>query len=165
MKNEYAANLISPSEANETSGLVILSVGTPEKSYWASLIKIQKFGKSYSETPVAYLPVNDYWHESEFSDHHGLLYVIKLVPGRYYVTHHTPRRWAPYHRKADFELHAKEIIYLGEIHMAPSNMEFRDQEARDLSLLKTTNPAFGNVKIEKRLLRFTGHADVWLFPE
>ena len=64
---------------------------------------------------------------------------------------------------APLALKAGEVVYLGEYWVAVScalntKSEFRDQEARDMALLKQKNPAFANVKISKRIAAFTGYA-------
>lgn len=169
MKNKYAADLVSPLEANETTGLMILSVGALETCSASTALLIQKFDKPYNANAEAFLLVDSYAHESDFSDHPGHLYVVKLAPGKYYLSPYLIGGSYSELLRADFELHANEITYLGEFFMPrscgfSSNMGFRDQETRDMHMLKSKNPAFETVKITKRLLVFTGLAERALWP-
>lgn len=85
MNNQFAADLVSPAEVNETTGLIILSVGAPESCSTGHFVQIQNFDKPYNATPRAYLSVTSYVFKSDFRDHHGHLYVVKLAPGKYYL--------------------------------------------------------------------------------
>lgn len=109
------------------------------------------------------MDVNSTFMDSEFEDHHGHLFVLKLPAGKYYLTPRLSNPFGGYLSppRADFEVNAKETIYLGEFYMANAcgqraQMLLRDQEMRDLTLLKSKNPTFSNTKIIKRLLAFTG---------
>lgn len=171
MNNQFAADLVSPAEVNETTGLIILSVGAPESCSTGHFVQIQNFDKPYNATPRAYLSVTSYVFKSDFRDHHGHLYVVKLAPGKYYLAPRVtgPITYSTNPPRAEFELHANEITYLGEFYMPQACglstlMAFRDQEVRDMRVLKSKNPAFENFKITKRLLGFTGVVEWALWP-
>ena len=85
--------------------------------------------------------------ESEFSDHHGRLYVIPLRSGKYFLLPFLEDQdWdASPPMKADFEVRSHETVYLGEFYMPQCDGAYRqiiqDQEIRDrdLALLKAKN--------------------------
>ena len=138
MRNEYAVDLVSPFDANEATGLIILSVGAPGLCTVSTAVQIQRFDKPYNAKAVAYLFIDSFMLDSEFADHHGHLYVEKLAPGKYYLSPYLIGGSYSNLFKADFEVRANENTYLGEYYMPKSCevvsiMELRDQEARDLS--------------------------------
>ena len=167
LNNEYAAELASPLDATATTGSLILSVGSLESCHpslnTTTQLLIFPADDSFFRLDVAAMDVNSTFMDSEFEDHHGHLYVLKLPVGKYYLTPRSSNPFGGYLSppRADFEVNAKETIYLGEFYMANEcgqrvQMLLRDQEVRDLTVLKSKNSAFSNVKITKRLLAFTG---------
>jgi hypothetical protein len=106
--------------------------------------------------------------DSDFGDHQGHLFVLKLPPNQYYLSPDIPGGYDKL-PKADFEVFAHEVVYLGEFSMPTSCsihtlMGFQDKEARDLAMLNAKNPAFQQVMVTKRLLRWTGEAERALSP-
>ena len=93
---------------------------------------------------------------------------MKLPPNKYYLAPHIPGGYTEL-PKADFEVYANEVAYLGEYFMPESCsfytlMGFQDKGARDLAMLRLKNPAFEHVTVTKRLLRWTGEAERALSP-
>ena len=98
--------------------------------------------------------------DSEFSDHHGHLYVLKLPTGRYYLIPHLAGGYYVAPPRAYFTVYANETTYLGEFYMANECNErarflLRDQEGRDRTMLLMKNPAFNDVRVTKRLVTLT----------
>src|SRR5262245_28405424 len=96
LKNKYAADLVSPHDANAETGLVILSVGSLESCQaWlnaATFVHIYKTNDSFFRIEEAALDVNGSMRDTEFDDHHGHLHVLRLPLGNYYLTQHKPAR-------------------------------------------------------------------------
>ena len=166
MTNKYAAELALPLGANTGTGLVILSAGSLESCHpslnHSTVVSIYPSDDSFFRSEAAGLEVNSSFLDSEFVSHHGHLYVLKLSAGKYHLA---PRLLtiggyvSP--PRADFEVYANETTYLGEFYMdnecgQRANFLLRDQEARDLTMLRSRNPAFKMIPITKRLLAFTG---------
>lgn len=160
--NKHSATLTSPQDANATTGLVIFSVGSLEACDWrnahAMLGVYRQDDSVLFRSSLAYLSVNSWMQESDFDDHHGHLYVLKLPSDRYYLLpSYASYRYFLNPPKLKFEVSPNQTIYLGEFYMANqckygAQMVIRDQEARDFSMLRAQNPAFVDVKITKRLL-------------
>ncbi len=164
-ENKYRAELASPLKANAASGVIVISAGSTKPcGLFATPTGLRIFSAKGPFTPyaaLATLDVNNPNTESEFSDHHGRLYVISLPSGKYVLAPFLIHPYADYVKplQADFEVRSQEIVYLGELFMpecqGDSKMAFQDQEIRDRELLQTKNPAFADVPITKRLLMFT----------
>jgi len=168
LSNKYAPDLTSPMEANADTGIVILSVGAPEWCNYGAMLLLHRHDRSFNAVPKAVLQVDSWILESDFTDHYGHLFVVKLPPNKYYLAPDTPGGYTT-RPKADFEVFANEVVYLGEFFMPKSCsfhtlMGFQDNEARDLAMLKAKNPAFEHVLVAKRLLRWTGEAKSALSP-
>ena len=90
LKNKYAADLVSPLDANAETGLVILSLGSQESCQaWlnaATFVHIYKANDSFFRVEEAALDVNGSMRDTESDDHHGHLHVLKLPLGSYYLT-------------------------------------------------------------------------------
>jgi hypothetical protein len=164
MSNRYAAELVSPLNANAGMGLVILSVGSQESCqpgiYLATFLAIYPDSDSLFRGDAANLDVNSTFMDSEFSDHHGHLYVLKLPTGRYYLIPHLAGGYYVAPPRAYFTVYANETTYLGEFYMANQCNELarfllRDQEDRDRAMLLMKNPAFKDVRVTKRLITLT----------
>lgn len=161
--NRYAAELVSPLDANAGMGLVILSVGSQESclpSFLSTFLKIYPDSESGYRGEAATLYVNSTFMDSEFRDHHGHLYVLKLPPGRYYLTPYSAGEYSAGRPRAYFTVDANETTYLGEFYVAnqchqKDRFLFRDQESRDRAMLLMKNPAFKDVQVTKRLVTFT----------
>ena len=166
MTNKYAAELASPVGVNTGTGLVILSAGSLESCHpsfrHSTVVDIYPSDDSFFRSAVASLQVDSSFLDSEFVSHHGHLYILKLSAGKYYLV---PRKitmggyLSP--PRADFEVYTNETTYLGEFFMDNSCWQgakfiLRDQESRDLTLLRSRNPAFRMIEITKRLLTFGG---------
>jgi hypothetical protein len=164
-ENPYRAELAAPLNAYTETAVIILSTGSVKPcGSLATPTGLRIFsakGPFMPSAALATVDINNPAAESEFSEHHGHLYVIPLPAGNYvlvpfamnpYMNYFTPPR-------AEFEVHSHETVYLGELFMPEcqedSGMAVRDQETRDHALLTTKNPSFGDVPITKRLLRFT----------
>lgn len=164
MSNRYAAELVSPLDANAGMGLVILSVGSRESCqpgiYMATFLAIYPDSDSLFRSDAANLDVNSTFMDSEFSDHHGHLYILKLPTGRYYLIPHLAGGYYVAPPRAYFTVYANETTYLGEFYMANQCNELarfllRDQEGRDRAMLLMKNPAFNDVRVTKRLVTLT----------
>ncbi len=164
-ENKYRAELASPLNANGELGIIIISTGSTKPcGSLATPTGLRIFSAKGPFTPyaaLATLDINNPNAESEFSDHHGRLYVIPLPLGKYVLTPFLIHPYVNYVAppQADFEVRSHEIVYLGELFMpecqGDSGIAFQDQETRDHALLQSKNHAFADVPITKRLLRFT----------
>lgn len=164
ISNKHAAELVSPLDANAGMGLVILSVGSREACqpgiYMATFLVIYPDSDSFFRNDAAALDVNSTFMDSEFRDHHGHLYVLKLPSGRYYLTPHLTGGYYVPPSRADFTVYANETTYLGEFYMdnqcdERARLLLRDQEIRDRAMLLMKNPAFNDVRVTKRLVTLT----------
>lgn len=168
LSNRYAADLTSPIEANTDTGIVILSVGASDWCNSGTMLLLHRHDRSFNAVPKAVLQVDTWMLDSDFTDHYGHLFVVKLPPNKYYFSPHIPGGYDAL-LKADFEVFANEVVYLGEFFMPKSCsihnlMGFQDNEARDVAMLNAKNPAFQHVAVTKRLLRWTGEAERALSP-
>ena len=166
ISNKYSADLAVPGAANSKTGVVILSVGSRDTCHpsigAATRLLIIHDSDSFVQNSEAALDVDPAFMDSEYTGHYGHLFVLPLPLGKYYLIPSAgpyAEHWTP--PRADFEVFAHETSYLGEFYMDnmcgdPARFLFRDQETRDLSMLKSKNPAFGHIRITKRLLKFTG---------
>ena len=158
---EYASASPPPSE-----GTVVFSTGAAAPCFqqWTGLV-ISPLGRSYYENVLPFAPVHsvgvDVWTEkSEFADHLGNVSVLNLPAGDYeaYAVVGGPLR-IPY---AEFKVDAGKAVYIGEYYLAVACTAdrlaaFRDQEDRDLSIVRQKNPAFASVVFEKRIAQFAGY--------
>ncbi|MCS6303245.1 MAG: hypothetical protein H8K07_06225 [Nitrospira sp.] len=171
-ENTYRAELASPLNANAETGVIILSAGSTAPCHLFSpatgLRIFHLEGVHFPFAAVAKLDVNNRYVESEFSDHHGRLYVFPLRAGKYFLEPYLMHAYVYYSHppRAEFEVHPNETSYLGEFFMprecgGDGGMQFVDQEARDVGMLVAKNPAFAKVAITKRLLLFTGRQSFW----
>jgi hypothetical protein len=166
LPNRLGPEKISPSDLSGGSAIVILSAGAPSPcTSTGTELDIKPADEPYSGSNAAYMPVDFSIVKSDFSDHHGFLHVIKLAPGNYYITSGIANPYVQAIKipKYDFSVSAGEVVYLGEYYLAVSCVwntasQFRDQEERDIMLLKKKNPAFSNVKIVKRIPLMSGYA-------
>jgi hypothetical protein len=157
VSNKYAAELVSPLDANAGMGLVILSVGSQESCplvIFSTFLAIYPDSDSLFRSDAVTLYVNSRLMDSEFRDHHGHLYVLKLPSGGYYLTPSPAGRYQP---RGYFTVDANETTYLGEFYMANQCYQrarflLRDQESRDRAMLLMKNPAFKDVRVTKRLV-------------
>jgi len=170
LSNKYAPHLTAPIEANADAGIIILSVGAPDWCNAGTSLLLHRHDRSYNAVPKAVLFVDTWMLESDFPTHYGHLYVVKLPPNKYYLSPHL-HTIGGYTElpKADFEVYANEVVYLGQFFMPKSCsfhnlLGFQDNEARDLAMLKAKNPAFEQVMVTKRLLRWTGEAERAMSP-
>jgi hypothetical protein len=164
--NRLGPEKIGASDFSQDSALVVLSAGAPERCMMAAtFLRIYPSGAPFNLTSViTSFNVDGYAVQSDFTTHQGSLSVLKLKPGSYYLAPAiaNPNTRALRIPKADFSVAAGEIVYLGEYWMPVScafntRSGFRDQEARDMALLKQKNTAFANAKITKRIAAFTGY--------
>ncbi|MBH0208558.1 MAG: hypothetical protein A4C66_09580 [Nitrospira sp. HN-bin3] len=172
-ENKYRADLASPLTATAETGMTILSVGSPVPCHaLGTPTGVRIFHASGPFFPYAALytlEVNNKYAASEFSDHHGHLYILQLPPGKYVLVPFLMNPYGDYLKppKADFEVHASETVYLGEFFLPECQgdigMSFVDHQTRDLALLVAKNPKFAQVPITKRLLMFTGRQPFWPF--
>lgn len=163
--NRYAAELAVPASANLKTGLVILSVGAKEACHpsigEATRLLVVHNSDSLIQHSEATLEVNPTFMDSEYADHYGHLYVLPLPAGEYYLVPSAgpyAENWTP--PRADFQVIANETSYVGEFFLDnmcsdPAKFLLRDQETRDLALLRSKNSAFSHVRVAKRLLKFT----------
>jgi hypothetical protein len=165
--NRLGPEKLSVAEVPADAAVVILSAGAPENCMQAAtFLHIYPADVVFSlRTVITSFNVDGYAVQSDFPTHQGSLSVLQLKPGTYALVPVTasPNVKAVKVPKAEFSIAAGEYLYLGEFWMPracalQTTMVFRDQEERDMALLKQKNPAFANVKITKRIARFTGYA-------
>ena len=165
--NRLGPEKVSVAQVPADAAVVILSAGAPDKcTQAATFLRIYPADAAYTLlTVITSFNVDGSVVQSDFPTHQGSLSVLQLKPGTYALVPGTasPNVKPVKVPKAEFSIAAGEYLYLGEFWMTQScalntRMQFRDQEARDMALLKEKNPAFANVKITKRIARFTGYA-------
>jgi len=128
------------------------------------MLNLAPAGAAFGKSGILGINVDSYLIKSDFPDHQGNLNVFKVKPGNYHLypfpvnPHLAPVR-VP---KAEFSLQPGETVYLGEFFMPVAcgfyNVtEFRDQESRDMALLRERNPALAARTISKRLPVFSGY--------
>jgi len=165
--NRLGPEKLSIAEVPADAAVVILSAGAPERCVQhATFLNIWPADVPFLLTNViTSFNVDGYAVQSDFPTHQGSLSVLKLKPGTYALVPMTASftTKAVVTPKAEFSVAPGEYVYLGEFWMLQAcalstRMQFRDQEARDMALLKQKNPAFGNVEITKRIVKFTGWA-------
>lgn len=166
LPNRLRPEKVSASDISGSAAIVVLSTGAPEPcTSTATEIDIKPASEPYSGSNAAYMPVDTSMVKSDFADHHGFLHVVRLEPGAYYLTTGigNPYVKAVQVPKYDFSVSAGEVVYLGEYYMSVSCAwntvsAFRDQEQRDIALLKQRNPAFAKVSVVKRIPAMSGYA-------
>ena len=140
-------------------GVVIASAGAAERcTSMSTSLTIAPADQPYAKGGITAIPVDAYVFDSDYADHFGKLSVFSLPPGRYQLY---PYLANPYMvpkqvPKWEFSVEAGEVVYIGELFATRSCsssmlIEVRDEEARDLALLRTRNPAFADVTVVKRL--------------
>lgn len=161
-------NFNAPEKAKATppagSGIIILSTGAKERCFTAATeLMIMSVSARSALDIAAGAMVDNYSVKSDFSDHQGNVHVIALPAGEYllYPNVLNPMLVSTQTPKAEFEVKAGETAYIGEFYMTKacswSNiMDFRDEFDRDMTMVRARNPAFADVKVEKRIARFTG---------
>lgn len=165
--NRLGPEKLSLADLPKDAAVVIISAGAAERCMQAAtFLHVYPADKPFTLlTVITSFNVDGYAVQSDFPTHQGSLSVLQLKPGRYSLVpvmanpNVTPVKTP----KADITLEPGEIVYLGEYWMSTacafSTLSgFRNQEERDMALLKQKNPAFANVKITKRIARFTGYA-------
>ncbi len=166
LPNRVRPEKISAVDLSSGAGIIILSAGAPSPcTSTPTELDIKQAGVPYTGPTVAYMPADTSIVKSDFSDHHGFLHVIKLDPGMYYLTTGLMR---PYFKglkvpKYNFLINAGDVLYLGEYYMTSSCSmstvaQLRDQEQRDITLLKQRNPVFADVRIRKQIPPMSGYA-------
>ncbi|WP_428380970.1 hypothetical protein [Nevskia ramosa] len=166
LPNRMGPERISEADISNGNAIVIVSAGAPSAcTSTGTNLEFKSEGTRYTGSTVAYMPVDFSIVKSDFTDHHGFLHTFKLAPGNYYMTTSVANAYVKGIKvpKYDFSVSAGEIIYLGEYYMTVSCVwtpvaSMRDQEQRDVAILKSKNPAFLNKKITKRIPLMSGYA-------
>lgn len=166
--NRMAPEKLTASDLSSGSAIIILSAGADKPcTQAATFLTIHEAGAPFNlRTIVESFNVDGSFVKSDFPAHHGNLSAVKIKAGSYYIAPHiaNPNTRAVRTPIAEFSVAAGEIVYLGEFYVPVAcglnNQHIvKDQEARDLALLKQKNPAFANVKIIKRLARYNSFVD------
>jgi hypothetical protein len=142
-------------------GVVISSSGAPRKCVVkASQLHISPVGKASVWDVKISLVLDNYTVKSEFEGHHGFINVNVLPEGEY--------QFYPFSLNASsyrvegrgrFSVKAGETVYIGEIFRVAGcgdsgvllGLEVRDQEARDLDMVKRLRPEIDTASVVKRL--------------
>ncbi len=166
---KYSPESFDFNKLKNTDGIIIISTGAREKCYsFATEISLIKKGEPYIDkgiyssynTGVASLNIDAYVYESDYSDHQGILHVLTIPAGEYYIA---PRILNPYvsPSKVDklyFSVRSREISYLGEFFLDAScgvstKYGVRDKYARDRKLLEKLNPKFKKYDINVNIIQ------------
>lgn len=161
-KNENGAERIAYVPGDTSSGIAILSTGAPHScAMGGSALRLMRRGFDEVFTPP-YLPVDDPAVRSDYTDHFGFLYVLRLPPGKYFLISRPLDSSLTSTRsdRFDFSIAAGEIAYLGEFHTdspcdSLSQGRFTDRWERDAALLATKNPALSHAEVQSRVLQRT----------
>ena len=155
-------------------GIVILSVTQSPGGRATGFCDIKESWRERRLTPY----IGEIFGKQDFSNPPGALWVLELNPG----THRISRWGVMYNSGAGegtfqarncppipFDVHAGEILYLGNLHMETSMARnvfglkalgrgyptFRDEKSRDLARFREKYPALATHHIETRLLDFS----------
>jgi hypothetical protein len=164
--NALGPERVDPATVSSDAGVVVLSAGAAARCISAvTQLNLAPAGNPYGKGGIHAINVDNYTVKSDFPTHQGNLSVFVLKAGSYQLY---PSMLNPYFQptqvpKAEFSVGAGEVVYLGEYFMAvacefrQTVSTFRDQEARDIALLRQKNPRFGDRPVTKRLASFTGY--------
>lgn len=151
------------SSLGQDNGVVLMSVGAAESCLIAStLLNVLKSTDPWNQIPIATLPVDNSIFKSQFSDHHGGLYVFEIPAGDYNIIPWQLDTVPIKMPKAPFSIDAGEVLYLGEYRMLRScsrviSGEFQNRYVRDLEILKLKNPSLAETVVTVRLPQFSGY--------
>jgi hypothetical protein len=168
LNNRMAPEKLTASDLSSDSAIIIVSAGADKPCHQAAtFLTIHEAGAPFNlRTIVETFNVDGAVLKSDFPDHQGNLSAVKIKAGNYYIAPHiaNPNTKAVRTPIAEFSVAAGEVVYLGEFYVPVacglSNQHVvRDQESRDLALLKQKNPAFANVKIIKRLVKYNSYVN------
>jgi hypothetical protein len=165
MSNRLAPEKLEPANVSEDSAIVVLSTGAAERCVSAAtMLNLAPAGSPHGKNGILGINVDAYAVKSDFSDHQGSLSAFVVKPGSYQLY---PSTLNPYISpmkvpRAEFSVAAGEVLYIGEFFMpvacsTKGLTQFRDQETRDLSLLKERNPQLSTKPIVKRIAVFSGY--------
>ncbi len=160
VSNRYSAEKLDVSDTNADQGIIILSTGAAKRCIsTATFLSL----KSNGSGEIALFNVDGYAVKSDFTEHQGSLHTLILPEGEYFLSPWIANPYVVSKSKPvfKFQLNSGEILYLGEYYMPVAckfnNVSvFRDQYGRDMSLLKTKNPALVTDKVIKRMPEFVG---------
>ncbi|MFC4310527.1 hypothetical protein ACFPN2_15660 [Steroidobacter flavus] len=165
MNNRLAPEKLDPATLASGSAIVVLSTGAADRCIaTATMLNLAPAGARYGKDGIVGINVDAYVLKSDFPDHQGSLSAFTVQPGNYQLY---PSVLNPYVSpkkvpKAEFSIAAGEVLYIGEFYMSfacsfENITEFRDQESRDLALLKTRNPSLAARPIVKRIAVMNGN--------
>jgi hypothetical protein len=165
VNNRLAPEKLDPATLASGSAIVVLSTGAADRCIAsATMLNLAPAGSRYGKDGIVGINVDAYVLKSDFPDHQGNLSAFSVEAGNYQLY---PSVLNPYVTpekvpKAEFSVAAGEVLYIGEFYMPvacsfANITQFRDQEARDLALLKTRNPVLAESQIVKRIAVINGH--------
>jgi len=165
MSNRLAPEKLNPAIVSANSAIVVLSTGAAERCVSAAtMLNLAPAGSPYGKNGILGINVDAYVVKSDFADHQGSLSAFEVKPGSYQLY---PSTLNPYISpvkvpRAEFSVAAGEVVYIGEFFMPVACStngltQFRDQEVRDLSLLRERNPQLSAKPITKRIAVFSGY--------
>lgn len=146
-------------------GVVISSSGAPKKcvSRGTELFVSPLGRRQFKDVNTGWV-LDNYVIKSDFTDHHGVINVMVLPEGEYQFYPYVLNPWMEFKApgRGRFSVKAGETVYIGETFLAEGCggggvvIEVRDQEARDLAMLKRMRPDLDTSGIAKRLAYFDG---------
>ena len=165
------SNQMNPKKLNvgkltANDAVIVVSTGADQGCLKASsLLYVAPSGSPYLKKVAAGFQIDGSLYKGDFHDHQGFLNAAKLAPGKYdayvYVLH--PGLEPTQLPKFEFSIAAGETLYLGEFYLtvacqfSMSVGGFRDQQERDLALLRTQNPQLADRMIVKRIPEPAGY--------
>jgi hypothetical protein len=164
--NVLGPEKIDPAAVSSNEGVVVLSAGAASRCIKAATqLNLALAGVPYGRSGIHAINVDNYTIKSDFPTHQGNLSVFVLKAGSYQLYPSTLNAFVQPTQvpKAEFSVKTGEVVYIGEYFMevacqfTETFSTFRDQEARDIALLRQRNPRFGNRPVTKRLASFTGY--------
>jgi len=147
---------------SQERGIAIFSVGAKEActSFATGLyVEDETTGQRVGSVPAIF--IDNTFQKSDFSDHHGMVDAITLLPGRYVLKTATvnPMFRTVKTPSAHFEIRAGESTYLGELYMPLSCQMFRgmftvhDRFDRDLAVIKQNQPRLLERPLVKHIMK------------
>ena len=163
MQNRYDPKLAQPATLKQDEGYLVMSTGTNYVSMYGFgfYLYVAPFTAKYDQDLLANFVVASQISKSDFSDHFGLLHVLKLKAGtyQYYPRSGDYREYAITVPNARFNIVAGKVTYLGEFFYHNSvnwHMDIGDNEQRDIELLRQKNVQLAQLPRVKDIVQFSG---------
>lgn len=168
MSNRLAPEKVDLAALGNGSAIVVLSTGAADRCVAsATMLNLAPAGARYGKDGIVGINVDAYVLKSDFPGHQGSLSAFSVQPGNYQLYPSVLNPYATPEKvpKAEFSVAAGEVLYIGEFYMPVAcsfgNItEFRDQESRDMALLKTRNPSLAARQIVKRIAVMNGNVSL-----